>query len=79
MNVKGIVDVPTGTNLEERVHIEDCTGVEGSATLTEDDRDFINSTGSRTATVLSAEVDADDNLVITLKDDNGNAIAGAQV
>ena len=79
VNVKGIVDVPTGTNLEERVHIEDCTGVEGSATVTEGDRDFINSTGSRTATVLSAEVDADDNLVISLKDDNNQALANAQV
>ena len=78
VNVKGIADVPTGTNLEERVHIEDCTGVEGTM-FNDGDRDFINSTGSRTATVLTAEVDADDNLVITLKEDNGNAVAGAQV
>ena len=79
VNVKGVVDVPTGTSLADRVHIEDCIGIEGSTPITEGDRDYINTTGSRTATVLSATVDSNDNLVINLKDENENSIANADV
>lgn len=79
VNVKGIVDVPTGTEPIVRYVIESCTGVENFGPITEDGRDYVNLTASKTATVLTASVDADENLVISLKDDQEAGIAGAQV
>ena len=79
VNVKGIVDVPTGTNPVERYRIEGCTGVESFGTVTEDGRDFVNTTQSRTETVLVADIDDEGNLFINLTDDSGNAVAEADV
>ena len=79
VNVKGIVDVPTGTTPVERYRIEGCTGVEGSEPLTLDGRDFVNTTQSRTETVLVADIDDEGNLFINLTDDSGNAVAEADV
>ncbi len=75
VNVKGIVDVPTGTTPVERYRIEGCTGVESFGTVTEDDRDFVNTTQSRTETVLVTDIDSEGNLLINLTDKDGNAMA----
>ncbi|WP_458406573.1 Ig-like domain-containing protein [Methanobrevibacter sp.] len=79
VNVKGIVDVPAGTTPVERYRIEGCTGVESFGTVTEGDRDFVNTTQSRTETVLVADIDADGNLFINLTDASGNAMAEEEV
>ena len=77
--VKGIVDVPAGTNPVERYRIEGCKGVESFGTVTEDGRDYVNTTQSRTETVLVADIDADGNLFIKLTDASGNALAEEEV
>ena len=77
--VKGIVDVPAGTTPVERYRIEGCTGVENFGPITEGDRDYVNTTQSRTETVLVAEIDADSNLFINLTDASGNAMAEEEV
>lgn len=79
VNVKGIVDVPTGTNPVERYRIEGCTGVESFGTVTADGRDFVNTTQSRTETVLVTDIDGEGNVLINLTDANGNAMAEADV
>ncbi len=78
VNVKGIVDVPTGTTFGELYSIEGCTGVESYGVVTEDGRDFVNSTKVAVDSVLSGVVNGD-SAVITLKDVDGNNIAGAVV
>ncbi|WP_296876743.1 Ig-like domain-containing protein [uncultured Methanobrevibacter sp.] len=77
--VKGIVDVPTGTTPVERYRIEGCTGVPSVGVVTEGDSDFVNTTQSRTETVMVAEIDADGNLFINLTDASGNAMAEEEV
>ena len=79
VNVKGIVDVPTGTNPVERYRIEGCSGVPTVGVVTEDGRDFVNTTQSRTETVLVTDIDGEGNLLINLTDANGNAMAEADV
>lgn len=79
VNVKGIVDVPTNTNPVERYRIEGCTGVESFDTVTEDGRDFVNTTQSRTETVLVTDIDGEGNLLINLTDKDGNALAEYEV
>ena len=79
VNVKGIVDVPTGTNPVERYRIEGCSGVESFGTVTEDGRDFVNITQSRAETVLVADIDSEGNLLINLTDKDGNGMAEADV
>ena len=80
VNVKGIVDVPTGTIIgtedDSRVRIEGCTGVESSGVVTEGGRDFINTTQSRLDTVLACDIDSENNFVVTLKDSEGNPVSG---
>ena len=78
VNVKGIVDVATGTAFGELYTIEGCTGVESFGVVTEDGRDFVNSTKVAVDSVLSGVVNGD-SAVITLKDVEGNNIAGAVV
>ena len=77
VNVKGLVDVPEGTitGIDEgsRVYIENCDINAG--TFTEDGRTYVNSTSQKTASEISAEIDDDYNIVITLKDNAGNALA----
>jgi predicted outer membrane repeat protein len=77
--VKGIVDVPTGTAPVERYRIEGCTGIGNFGPITEGDRDYVNTTQSRTETVLIADIDADGNLFINLTDVSGNAMAEEEV
>ena len=79
VNVKGIVDVPTGTNPIERYRIEGCKGVENFGPITEGDRDYANTTQSRTETVLVADIDDAGNLFVNLTDANGNAMAEEEV
>ena len=79
VNVKGIVDVPTGTEPIIRYVIEGCTGVESFGTVTEDGRDYVNATGSKTETVLVVDIDAEGNLFINLTDVSGNAMAEEEV
>ncbi|HIJ15973.1 MAG TPA: hypothetical protein HA277_06195, partial [Methanosphaera sp.] len=78
VNVKGIVDVPEGTAFGELYTIVGCTGVESFGVVTEDGRDFVNSTKVAVDSVLSGVVNGD-SAVITLKDVDGNNIAGAVV
>ena len=78
VNVKGIVDVPEGTAFGERYTIEGCTGVESFGVVTEDGRDFVNTTQVAVDTVLSGVVEGD-SAIITLKDVDGNNISGAVV
>ena len=78
VNVKGIVDVLEGTAFGERYTIEGCTGVESFGVVTEDGHDFVNSTKVAVDSVLSGVVNGD-SAVITLKDVDGNNIAGAVV
>ena len=77
--VKGIVDVPAGTTPVERYRIEGCTGVESFGTVTADGHDYVNTTQSRTDTVLVADIDADGNLLVNLTDASGNAMAEEEV
>ena len=79
VNVKGIVDVPTGTTPVERYRIEGCTGVENFGPITEGDRDYVNTTQSRTETVLVVDIDAEGNLFINLTDASGNAMSEEEV
>lgn len=85
LNVKGIVDIPAGTVIgvvdDSRVIIEDCIydSVVSTEVVPDGDRAYVNSTGSRTATVLNAIVDINDNLVISLKDANENILANVDV
>ena len=83
VNVKGIVDVAEGTAFGQLYSIEGCTGVESYGVVTEDGRDYINST-AKTETVISAEdlsveVNADANLTATLKDIDNNPLAGKEI
>lgn len=83
VNVKGIVDVAEGTAFGQLYSIEGCTGVESFGVVTEDGRDYINST-AKTETVISAEdlsveVNVDANLTITLKDIDNKALAGKDI
>ncbi|RAP49147.1 MAG: hypothetical protein BZ133_08450, partial [Methanosphaera sp. SHI613] len=79
VNVKGIVDIPAGTTPVERYRIEGGTGVENFGPITEDGHDFVNTTQSRTETVLVADIDGDGNLLINLTDVSGNAMAEEEV
>ena len=79
VNVKGIVDVPTGTEPIVRYIIEGCTGVENFGPITEGDRDYVNVTGSKTETVLVADIDDAGNLLVKLTDASGNAMAEDEV
>ena len=79
VNVKGIVDVPTGTNPVERYRIEGCSGVPTVGVVTEEGRDFVNTTQSRTETVLVVDIDGEGNLLINLTDANGNAMSEVDV
>ena len=79
VNIKGIVDVPTGTTPVERYRIEGCKGVESFGTVTEGDRDYANTTQSRTETVLVADIDDAGNLFVKLTDASGNAMAEDEV
>lgn len=79
VNVKGIVDVPTGTEPIVRYVIEGCTGVESFGTVPEDGRDYVNATASKSETVLVVDIDDAGNLVITLTDASGNAMAEEEV
>ena len=80
VNVKGIVDVPTGTivGAEEgsRVRIEYCTGIENSGMVSEGDRDFINTTPPRPKTTLVCDINSENNFVVTLKDSEDNPVSG---
>ena len=83
VNVKGLVNAPKntiiGTEDGSRVRIENSKGISGSEVLTEGDRDYINSTASRVDTVLVANVNDDEKLVISLKDANDQIIYGAEI
>ena len=80
VNVKGIVDVPEGATLGVLYTIEGCTGVESYGVVTEDGRDFVNSTKSAVDTALTGVVDVDSaSAVITLTDIDGNAVVGATI
>ena len=79
VNIKGIVDVPTGTEPIIRYVIEGCTGVESFGPVTEGDRDYVNTTASKSETVLVADIDSEGNLLINLTDKDGNAMAEYEV
>ena len=82
VNVKGIVDVPTRANPFERYVIEDCRYngalADNFDVLTENKRDYVNAT-YRAGTVLTVDIDEDGNLVINLKDSDGNAVAYEEI
>lgn len=79
VNIKGLVDVPEGTEIgaEEgsRVHIEGCTGLAEGEPLVDSGRMYVNTTQSRTETVLVLDIDEDGCLVISLTDVGGEPIA----
>ena len=82
VNVKGIVDVPTRANPFERYVIEDCIYngalADNFDVWTENNRDYVNAT-YRVVSVLTVDIDEDGNLVINLKDSDGNAIAYEEI
>ena len=83
VNVKGIVDVPVRTNPYERYRIEECTYdgffSDDYAVLSEDNRDYINATKPRLATVLSMGFDDEGNLIVNVSDVDGNPLANYDV
>ena len=83
VNVKGIVDVATGSAFGERYAIEGCTGVESYGIVTEGDRDYVNSTEKAETVIgaddLTVEVNVAANLTVTLKDADGNALVGKEI
>ena len=78
--VKGIVDFPAGTVIgteeDSRLRIEGSTFDFAASTdvVTEGEHNYINTTQSRADSNLAIDIDGD-NLVITLKDSEGNPIA----
>ena len=75
VTTKGIVSIPTGNEISELVHIEGCTfDVPVTNEIkTYDGRDYINTTQDRADSNLTMDIDGD-NLVISLKDSEGNPI-----
>lgn len=83
VSVKGIVDVPVRTNPYERYRIEDCTydGLfsDNYVVLSENNRNYINATKPRPATVLSMGFDEEGNLIVNVTDIDGNPLANYDV